>query len=112
MRHNETTTTTPAASSAAFVGPAPSGAEVVPLGRAVVSPTRPGGAISGTHWTVIAHSPEPGRWVWAYGHTSVATMRASDDGTLIVMHRKRPDGWELVARAAGPGWRRWLARRQ
>jgi hypothetical protein len=111
MTHNETTTTTPAASSAAFVGPASTGAEVVPLGRAVVSPTRPGGEVCADRWTVLAHSPEPGRWEWAPRWNHAMAMRASDDGTLIVMHRKRPDGWELVARTAGPAWRKSVRRR-
>lgn len=61
-------------------------------------------------WTVIATSRQPGEWAWEPRWSSTMAMRGSDDNTLVVMHRRGPAGWELVARTAGPVWRRMQQR--
>lgn len=70
--------------------------------------------ITADKWTVIATSTNS-RWSYYgdYGSKDAraALHAASDANTVILMHRRASDGWELVARLAGPAWRRFQARR-
>lgn len=61
-------------------------------------------------WTIIARSSVPGHWHWTGGHTPDAARKDSDANKIIMMHRRTPHGWELVARLTGPAWRRWQAK--
>lgn len=66
--------------------------------------------MSPDRWNVIAYSCVPGEWAWEPRWSSAMAMRGSDDNTLVVMHRRAERGWELVARTAGPAWRRMQQR--
>lgn len=66
--------------------------------------------ITAEGWTVVA--TRTGRfWSYRTGHTGAALVAAADADTIVLMHRRAAEGWELVAQLAGPAWRRFQARR-
>jgi hypothetical protein len=66
------------------------------------------GEITADRWTVVA--TRTGRfWSYRNGHTGAALVAAADADTIVLMHRRAAEGWELVARLAGPVWRRFQA---
>ena len=68
------------------------------------------GEITADAWTVVA--TRTGRfWSYRTGHTGAALVAAADADTIVLMHRRAAEGWELVAQLAGPAWRRFQARR-
>jgi hypothetical protein len=68
-----------------------------------------GAEINADAWTVVA--TRTGRfWNYRNGHTGAALVAAADADTIVLMHRRAAEGWELVARLAGPAWRRFQAR--
>jgi len=76
------------------------------------------GELSHDRWTVVATSyTDIGAtrlWRFAYGHDERATYDAAFSERIILMHRRRDNGWELVARLPPPSWRhlvRWRQRR-
>lgn len=72
------------------------------------------GEITADGWTVIATSTNS-RWSYRAGYGSddarAALHAASLRNEIVLMHRRIAGGWELVARLAGPAWRRFQARR-
>lgn len=70
--------------------------------------------INADRWAVIATNANS-RWSYRDDYQSddarAALHAASDANTVILMHRRVTDGWELVARLSGPAWRRFQARR-
>lgn len=74
--------------------------------------TTPNLLLTHDHWTVIARSASPGNWHFTGGWSSEVALAAAGANEIVLMHRKFPDapGWQLVARLAGPAWRRWLVR--
>lgn len=74
-------------------------------------------ALHEDRWTVIAWRPDapldPGlgvRWTWIAGWDSRSMHRRSARDEVIAMQRVTADRRELVARVAGPWWRRLQAR--
>lgn len=68
------------------------------------------GEITADGWTVVA--TRTGRfWSYRTGYTGAALVAAADADTIVLMHRRAAEGWELVAQLAGPAWRRFQARR-
>lgn len=70
--------------------------------------------ITADKWTALA--VRLGRyWKWSDSYSSTEAQQAlrarCDANEIIVMHRRVSGGWELVARLAGPAWRRLQARR-
>lgn len=66
--------------------------------------------ITADRWTVVA--TRTGRfWSYRTGYTGAALVAAADADTIVLMHRRAAEGWELVAQLAGPAWRRFQARR-
>jgi len=63
--------------------------------------------LSYREWTVIARSASPGHWQFTGGWSSEAARAASDANEIVAMHRRVDLGWQLVARLAGPAWRRF-----
>lgn len=65
-------------------------------------------------WTVMAERPgtvELGGWRWLNPHIDHATLiRMADANDAIVMRRRVGDRMEVVARLAGPAWKRLQAR--
>jgi len=62
-------------------------------------------------WTVIARSEKPGRWQWSQGWAPGMAQSYAAEDRIVMMHRKAPTGWDLVARLAGPAWRKFQRRR-
>jgi len=52
-------------------------------------------------WTVIARSEKPGRWQWSQGWAPGMAQSYAAEDRIVMMHRKAPTGWDLVARLAG-----------
>lgn len=66
--------------------------------------------ITADAWTVVA--TRTGRfWNYRDGYTGAALVAAAEADTIVLMHRRAAEGWELVAQLAGPAWRRFQARR-
>jgi hypothetical protein len=90
---------------------------LVPVGadHGVVGP-RLGAGASGTvapmnlsldRWTTVAHRvQDAGRWDWVEGVAVKLLHRAVENDDVILMHRHHVGGIDLVARLAGPNWRR------
>ena len=62
-------------------------------------------------WTVVATrmrgSHDMDVWAWIEGYDPRSLHQSIERGDLIVMHRRNADGKiEMVARFAGPNWRR------
>lgn len=66
--------------------------------------------LSADRWTVVARRvvrPSGDQWAWVEGALPAALCAASDADEVILMHRHHAGGVDLVARLAGPVWRRW-----
>jgi hypothetical protein len=64
-------------------------------------------------WTVVATSVQPGVWNYEPGVYSKSLIRDAHDEIVLLMHRRVPGGWKLVARIAPGCWRhvkRWRDR--
>lgn len=60
-------------------------------------------------WTVVAHRVRSGpvhHWQWEPGVGVKHLQAQSEADAVVLMHRRTPTGVELVARIAGPAWRR------
>ena len=68
--------------------------------------------INATHWTIIARNTAPGVWIFTGDWTNKTAIAASDANDIIMMHRRGDHGWQLVARWAGPAWKRLQDRRR
>lgn len=68
-------------------------------------------SLSSDAWTVVAHRRHGAEWWdWSGGHAFKPTMEASGADTIVLMQRRTDTGFALVARLAGPRWRRFRQR--
>ena len=73
--------------------------------------------LSDSEWTVVARRGVVGQyfpvhcWLYEPSVSAIALRAASDDDRVILMHRHTGKNVEMVARLAGPKWRRMLAQR-
>lgn len=66
-------------------------------------------------WTVVAMRGDAqtrsgwvvNKWFWIPGQSETEIFAASMNDDVIVMHSHAPDGVLLMARLAGPAWKRW-----